>query len=393
MTIQYGLPIALHYSQMPTSMLYASYIPGIPGLQFEILTSENASLQQRLLNDLLPLRLLGSFIRHGAWLREMRAAAGVNWALPRAKKPDHLILVNSFFGLEVPKDLPPLVAPVGPILSETMPQLGPELSGFIEARRRILYISLGTHVLLSHDVLYKILTGAAKALQDNLFDGVIWSMRGLAKKQFEFKADLPPELGLPKATVGDLFDNVHPNFVLVTFAPQRAILEHAHTVAFLSHCGPASANEAAYHGVPIVGIGVYFDQLQCALRLRDAGVAVILDKTSFSPDDIREALHQVSMDEDGTFKINCRRLRQIARIASRRKFHAADLIEEVLIHADAKAELGRLGLPLHLQTADTRLPRWKANAWDLKLIKLVSVACVWGVLHLAYCKILGAGSN
>lgn len=374
-------------------MLYASYIPGIPGLQFEILTSENASLQQRLLNDLLSLRLLGSFIRHGAWLREMRAAAGVNWALPRAKKPDHLILVNSFFGLEVPKDLPPLVAPVGPILSETMPQLGSELSGFIEARRRILYISLGTHVLLSHDVLYKILTGAAKALQDNLFDGVIWSMRGLAKKQFEFKADLPPELGLPKATVGDLFDNAHPNFVLVTFAPQRAILEHAHTVAFLSHCGPASANEAAYHGVPIVGIGVYFDQLQCALRLRDAGVAVILDKTSFSADDIRKALHQVSMDEDGTFKVNCRRLRQIARIASRRKSHAADLIEEVLIHADAKAELGRLGLPLHLQTADTRLPRWKANAWDLKLIKLVSVACVWGVLHLAYCKILGAGSN
>ena len=374
-------------------MLYASYIPGIPGLQFEILTSENASLQQRLLNDLLSLRLLGSFIRHGAWLREMRAAAGVNWALPRAKKPDHLILVNSFFGLEVPKDLPPLVVPVGPILSETMPQLGSELSGFIEARRRILYISLGTHVLLSHDVLYKILTGAAKALQDNLFDGVIWSMRGLAKKQFEFKADLPPELGLPKATVGDLFDNAHPNFVLVTFAPQRAILEHAHTVAFLSHCGPASANEAAYHGVPIVGIGVYFDQLQCALRLRDAGVAVILDKTSFSADDIRKALHQVSMDEDGTFKVNCRRLRQIARIASRRKSHAADLIEEVLIHADAKAELGRLGLPLHLQTADTRLPRWKANAWDLKLIKLVSVACVWGVLHLAYCKILGAGSN
>ena len=374
-------------------MLYASYIPGIPGLQFEILTSENASLQQRLLNDLLPLRLLGSFIRHGAWLQEMRAAAGVKWALPRAKKPDHLILVNSFFGLEVPKDLPPLVAPVGPILSETMPQLGSELSGFIEARRRILYISLGTHVLLSHDVLYKILTGAAKALQDNLFDGVIWSMRGLAKKQFEFKADLPPELGLPKATVGDLFDNVHPNFVLVTFAPQRAILEHAHTVAFLSHCGPASANEAAYHGVPIVGIGVYFDQLQCALRLRDAGVAVILDKTSFSADDIREALRQVSMDEDGTFKVNCRRLRQIARIASRRKSHAADLIEEVLIHADAEAELGRLGLPLHLQTADTRLPRWKANAWDLKLIKLVSVACVWGVLHLAYCRILGAGSN
>ena len=374
-------------------MLYASYIPGIPGLQFEILTSENASLQQRLLNDLLPLRLLGSFIRHGAWLREMRAAAGVKWALPRAKRPDHLILVNSFFGLEVPKDLPPLVAPVGPILSETMPQLGPELSGFIEARRRILYISLGTHVLLSHDVLYKILTGAAKALQDNLFDGVIWSMRGLAKKQFELKADLPPELGLPKAAVGDLFDNAHPNFVLVTFAPQRAILEHAHTVAFLSHCGPASANEAAYHGVPIVGIGVYFDQLQCALRLRDAGVAVILDKTSFLADDIKEALRQVSMDEDSTFKVNCRRLRQIARIASRRKSHAADLIEEVLIHADAEAELGRLGLPLHLQTADTRLPRWKANAWDLKLIKLVSVACVWGVLHLAYCKILGAGSN
>jgi len=384
MKIQFGIPIVMHYSQMPTSMLYSSYTPGIPGLQFEILTSENASLWQRLLNDLLPLRLIGSFIQHGAWMRKMRTAEGVSWSIPRVHKPDHLLLVNSFFGLEVPKDLPPLVALVGPILNDILPPLDPGLSAFIAVRPRVLYISLGTHVLLSHEALYKIITGTAKALQENLFDGVVWSMRGLARKQLKNEAILPPELGLSKATVGDLFDSVHPDFMMVAFAPQRAILEHPHTRAFLSHCGPASANEAAYHGVPVIGIGVYFDQLQCALRLRDAGVAIILDKTVFSADDVCAAFRHILNDKDGFFKLNCRRLQRISHIASRRKLLAADLIEEVLAHASAVAEAPNLQLPFHLQTADTRLPRWKANAWDLQFIKLASLALVGGLVYIGY---------
>ncbi|KAF2177010.1 glycosyltransferase family 1 protein [Zopfia rhizophila CBS 207.26] len=380
--IRFGIPIVMHWSQMPTNMLHASYIPGIPGLQFEILTGEHASLWQRLLNDLLPLRLLGSAIRHERWQQKMRSAAGVSWRLPRVNKPDYLLLVNSFFGLEAAKDLPPLVVPVGPILSDDPAPLGPELKEFIGARPRILYISLGTHVLLRHDSLYKILTGVAKALGEGAFDGVIWAMGGLAQKQFDKSAILPTELGSENGTIGDLFAGVHPDVLLVAFAPQRAILEHSHTRVFLSHCGPASANEAAYHGVPVVGIGVYFDQLQCALRLRDAGVAIILDKTKFSADEVRTALRTITQDQGGSFRANCTRLRNIAHVASRRKFLAADLIEEVLADACPTASMGlRQRTPLHLQTADARMPRWKANAWDLKLIKLITVGFVVGVAY------------
>lgn len=48
----------------------------------------------------------------------MRRRAGIK-SLPETKgKPDHHLFVDSFFGFELPKDQPPSIQAVGPILSD-----------------------------------------------------------------------------------------------------------------------------------------------------------------------------------------------------------------------------------------------------------------------------------
>ncbi|KAL8995314.1 MAG: hypothetical protein Q9169_004918 [Polycauliona sp. 2 TL-2023] len=364
MQIEYDVPIAMHWPQMPFMALPASYIPGHAGLQIEVMTSEHATIRQRLINELVPLRIAPAAIRYKSWLRQMRKAAGVNRMLATPRKPDHLMLVNSFFGVEVPKDLPPNVAAIGPVLADEYDGLDEEMVRFLEKHRRILYIALGTHVLLGGGALEKILEGAMSSLRANLIDGVVWSIRGMARRQFDLRTTVQTSSGKP-TTVQELLDGCDPDFRLFEFAPQRALLAHPSTGCYLTHGGASSTNESVFHGIPTVTIGVYFDQLQNAIRLRDAGVSVPLDKHRFTAQDLSGAIASIMQDHNGGFRQNCRRLKQVAGVASRRKFLAADMIEEVLFDHQGRRDGPDSERPLHLQTADMRMPYWKAKNWDL----------------------------
>lgn len=292
MKAEYDIPIAMHWPQMTTNMLPASYIPGIAGLQVEVLTSEHATIWQRLKNELKSLRGLPAFLQYCRWLRALRRRAGVTRMLPNDIKPDYLLLVNSFFGITTPKDLPPNVAAVGPILSDEYPPLTEPLESFLKDHGRILYIALGTHVLLRNGTLRSILHGAADALIDGVIDGVIWSIRGMARKQFSLEARAPGHLGI-HYSIASLLNNTNPHIRFLEFAPQRAVLDHVHTCVYLTHAGNSSTNEAMFHGVPTITIGVYFDQLQNSMRLRDAGVSILLDNHTITSHSIHAAIKKL----------------------------------------------------------------------------------------------------
>ncbi len=135
------IPLAGMAPQLPPSMLPVSYVPGMPGYQLKHITSENASLVDRVAEEVCRLKI--SFAAGGV----MGRITGRN-AISGPPKPRHLFFVNSFFGLEVPKELPPMVRPVGPVLADTFSPLSPDstIAWFLDTHKRVVYIAFRTHI-------------------------------------------------------------------------------------------------------------------------------------------------------------------------------------------------------------------------------------------------------
>lgn len=394
---EYCIPLATMWPQMPWLLVPQKWIPGEPGTQLRCLTSEHASIFDRLYDQTYLLRYSPHLLDLLWWTRTMRRKAGVK-SVPRIqKKPDYLLFVNSFFGLEPPKDTPPLIQAVGPILSDTYAPLDSKLEGFFSDKRCVAYVAFGTHVILSTEKLDKMIQGLAAALLAGQIDGVIWAIRSTARIQMDSTKEYPYR-GLWQHTYGDLLANRHPGWLFLDFAPQRAILNHPLTQIFLTHAGPSSANEALYHGVPMLAMAVYGDQLQNSMRLVAAGVAISLNKDKFSSVQICTTIGVILQDGQGEFRRNVRRMQRIAHVASRRKHSAADAVEEVLYdwglryECDPSEQLdevpsinsgrGKELAPMHLQTADVRMSWIKAHNIDLYLIFLALVAATIAVIVL-----------
>jgi hypothetical protein len=128
---------------MPFLMLGCSYLPGQPGFQVHLtLTSEHASIWSRIRNELVLLWAVPDSLNLLKWTINMRQKAGVTYPLPIASKPNYLVLINSFLGLEIPRDLPPLAALIGPILADEYSPLQERYLSFLSKHRSIIYMLL-----------------------------------------------------------------------------------------------------------------------------------------------------------------------------------------------------------------------------------------------------------
>ncbi|KAM3438799.1 hypothetical protein MY4824_003101 [Beauveria thailandica] len=398
-SLEHNIPLAMHWPQMPTAMLHAPHIPGTPGLQIDVVTSEFATVWQRLKNAVAIYTALGHYLGYLRITRKMRVTNGVTRMPALVPKPDYLCLVNSFFGIEAAKDLPPNVVAVGPILSETFPPLTEQLQRFLASRHRVVYISMGTHVLMPHDRFCHVLRGCMAALDASGIDGVIWAVESKNRSQLNLSepvymttpgitgADADKKFRM--ATVGDMLNNVHSSILFLEFAPQRALLHSSSVAIFVSHTGPASMNEAAFAGVPLISIPVYFDQIQYSMRARDAGVSVSCNKEALKAQDITAAIEHIMKDIacQGPISINVKRIRAIAQVTSRRKFLAADLVEETLADWEGREAERNFGVErprgMHLQTADARMGWFKAHNLDLCALVGAATLTVFGILVLA----------
>lgn len=174
---EYKLPIAVVCPNMPSFQLPCPYIPGQPGFQLPgTMTSEDTPMWLRIMNEIFFFPDLPTIIRARKWSKKMRSDNGVFHPPHKPSKPDYLIFVNSFFGLEIPRDLPPTAVPVGPLLSPTYPPLDQECGEFLARHKSVLYIALGTHIILPHKDAAKIVKAANRLQEDGLIDGVIWAM-------------------------------------------------------------------------------------------------------------------------------------------------------------------------------------------------------------------------
>ncbi|KAF5510144.1 UDP-glucuronosyltransferase 2A3 [Colletotrichum siamense] len=388
---EYNLPLATMWPQWPYFMCPVPYIPGRVGLEPRVQTSEHASMWDRFNQDIYLLKHPIAFADLFLTTKRMRAKKGLGM-LPMLPKPDHLVLVNSFVGLETPKETPPLLHAIGPILSDEYAPLDAELSEFYQTHDRTMFVAFGTHVILSRERLQSLKAGIISTLHAGHVDGVLWAIRGASKAAFAALTDsiIHTTSDGSQITLGstELLENKHPHLKFVDFAPQRAVLAHPSTRLFFSHVGPSSANESLWHGVPMLSMGIYGDQLPRVLALDSAGVALSVKKETFTPAEIQEKVGKLMRDEEGHFQRNALRMQRIANLASRRKVLAADLIEEFMYDHElrfeicrddeiAKKENGASGVfndrgrelrPMHLQTADMRMSALRASNLDLWLV-------------------------
>jgi hypothetical protein len=387
---------------MPTHMVPRKYIPGLPGTQQKCLTSEHASLWDRFAEEIWAVKFFVALSRFIVWRRRVRRDAGAPPPV-LSRNPDYLVLVNNCWGIEVPKDLPPLICPIGPVLSESFAPLTSDtaLTEFFNSRKKVLYMAFGSHLDLPVWRMKRLIRGINAALQANHIDGVVWAMKVL-KTDLNTDGDHEGEYTEFAVDYDGILNNRNPQWKVLHWAPQRAILDHPCTSLFTTHCGASSTMEAVYHGVPVIAMPVNGDQLANGKRLEQAGLGFNVDKNRFTAAELSEKIRLITEDVDGSFARNVLRMRRVAAVSSRRKYLAADLIEESIYDHELRFEnsphdgewkktvgqpfdgVGRELRPMRLQTAEARMSWVKANNVDMWLACL-AVLCIPPVVgRLAY---------
>lgn len=385
--VEYQLLITVVWPNIPFLMMPCSYIPGQPGFQLEgTLTSKTASMWLHIKNELVMLTGLGTILKWVNWTKQMHQANGIYYSTHHPQKSDYLVLVNSFFGLEIPRDLPPTCAPVGLLLSPTYPPLDTSCQEFLGRCQSVLYIGLGTHIILLNQDAVKIINGVMHLLQEGLIDRVIWAIsqrshQGLNRNQtFQTK---PDSTTTTTTKLSDLLTNKHPNWLFPFFAPQRAILDHESTKLYFTHGGGSSTNKALYHGKPLLIMGFFFNQIANTTHLVAAGVAKSLSKFHFTSNDLYDKVKQILIQsngkKDGDYLRNVLCMKHIAHIATNCRNFTADLVEGLMYDNELCFGHGGQELqPMHLQTAEIHMPVYKAKNWDLYAVCLLGASALVG---------------
>uniref|UniRef100_A0A3B5R5A2 UDP-glucuronosyltransferase 2B31-like n=2 Tax=Xiphophorus maculatus TaxID=8083 RepID=A0A3B5R5A2_XIPMA len=83
------------------------------------------------------------------------------------------------------------------------------------------------------------------------------------------------------------------NTLILDWLPQNDLLGHPKTKVFVAHGGTNGLQEAIYHGVPLVGLPLMFDQQDNFFRMASKGIAKVLDIAELNKDVFLEALKEV----------------------------------------------------------------------------------------------------
>lgn len=103
---------------------------------------------------------------------------------------------------------------------------------------------------------------------------------------------------------GPVPKNLGANTKTMKWLPQFDLLGHSQTRVFVSHCGMNGMNEGAFHGVPVLAMPLYGDQLNNAQQLVHAGMAIAIFRkrflgfvsNPFNADDVVQAIEQLMHD-------------------------------------------------------------------------------------------------
>ncbi|KAI6238746.1 UDP-glucuronosyltransferase [Aphelenchoides fujianensis] len=137
------------------------------------------------------------------------------------------------------------------------------------------------------------------------------AMRDETKREFlELFARFPDVLFLMKyEKKDDQFGKGVPNLLTDEYFPQQDVLAHSRTLAFISHAGISSVNEAAVFGVPLLVIPLQGDQMRNARLVERKGLGVQLGKAEMTADRLAAELRRLL--ETPEFRRNARQMAAI----------------------------------------------------------------------------------
>ncbi|XP_044190307.1 UDP-glucuronosyltransferase 2C1-like isoform X1 [Thunnus albacares] len=247
-----------------------------------------------------------------------------------------LWLMRVDFVFEFPRPTMPNVIYMGGFQCKPAKPLPQHLEEFVQSsgEHGVIIMSLGTLIAeLPHDLADEIAAAFAKLPQK-----VIW----------RYKGDRP-------ATLGN-------NTRLVDWMPQSDLLGHPKTKLFVAHGGTNGVQEAIYHGVPILGLPLIFDQRDNLLRIEIRGAGKIIDIFTMNHDIFLQGIQEVL--NEPSYKMNMQRLSRLHRDQPMRPLDRALFwIEFVMRHKGAA----------HLRTESYKLPWYSYHSVDVILF-LVTVA-------------------
>lgn len=270
---------------------------------------------QRLQNRMFKLRTLAMFFHPamGKVLSEdarIRKELGLSAPSPMTRVDEaRMILCASIPELDYPFEVPDKLKLVGAMMPP-LPEASAdnEVARWLDAQESVVYMGFGTITRLTAEQVGA-LVEVARRLDGR--HGVLW------KLPTEQQHLLPPADRLP----GNLrIENWLPS--------QLDVLAHPAVKVFFTHGGGNGFHEGVYFGKPLVVRPLWVDCFDQAVRGRDAGISLTLDRpTTIDPDDVLDKLTRVLTDPGFTRRAEELGARQRAAGGARA---AADLLTQVM---------------------------------------------------------------
>ncbi|XP_067112996.1 UDP glucuronosyltransferase 5 family, polypeptide G2 [Osmerus mordax] len=180
-------------------------------------------------------------------------------------------LMRMDFIFEFPRPTMPNLVYIGGFQCRPAKALPKELEDFVQSsgEHGVVVMTLGSLI----SALPREVTEAVAAAFARLPHKVVWKFTGDRR---------PSSLGN--------------NTLLLDWLPQNDLLGHPKTRAFVAHGGTNGLYEAIYHGVPVLGLPLLFDQPDNLLRLQARGAVRVLEPATLTEEAFLEALRDVLND-------------------------------------------------------------------------------------------------
>ena len=284
---RFVLPYKLSLPYAVVTSYYLPWIMRIPALPsfvplMKVTYTEKMTFSERLHNTML-------FFEESMFSPQ---AADSTWEryLPKENPPTifdllnkaEVSLLNNDILMGYPVPLMPNTIQVGGLTVQPPGKLDPDISSFLNATDGVILASFGSVMRIIPEMLsWKIY----RALEQ-------------IKHPVIMRYDGPSKV-LPE------------NIKVMKWLPQNDLLAHPKVKVFVTHCGNNGQMEALYHGVPMVGVPMFYDQHQGGARIEYQGYGNMYNIVNDPPEKLTELINEVF--ENKTYKGNIQRASAIFR--------------------------------------------------------------------------------